>query len=287
MLRILTTLAAVTLLVACTDSHQYDLVIRNGLIHDGSGSIPYQGDIAIDGDTIAAMGSQNGFQGRVEIDVGGLAVAPGFINMLSWATETLIEDGRSQSNIRQGVTLEIFGEGSSMGPLSESMKKQMREQQGDIQYELSWTTLGEYLEHLVERGVSPNVASFVGATTIRIHVLGYENRAPTAEELDRMLNPGRHGSIQPGSPGCVGVHIGCDMDSRSPGGFHFFHHGLQLVPILSAGCLQMVNLSPKTGIASYVEQLIQSFNQSIAFTAEMGNVHAIILGHDFRHAEIA
>ena len=200
MLRILTTLTAMALLAACTDSHQYDLVIRNGLIHDGSGSIPYQGDIAIDGDTIAAMGSQKGVQGRVEIDVGGLAVAPGFINMLSWATETLIEDGLSQSNIRQGVTLEIFGEGSSMGPLSESMKKQMREHQGDIQYEISWTTLSEYLEYLVERGISPNVASFVGATTVRIHVLGYENRAPTAEELDRMQSLVR-GAMEEGALG--------------------------------------------------------------------------------------
>jgi N-acyl-D-amino-acid deacylase len=122
----------------------------------------------------------------VEIDAAGLAVAPGFINMLSWATESLIADGRSQSDIRQGVTLEVFGEGWSMGPLNEAMRREMLERQGDIKYEIPWTTLGEYLEYLVRRGVSTNVASFVGATTVRIHVLGYENRPPTPEEMERM-----------------------------------------------------------------------------------------------------
>ena len=106
--------------------------------------------------------------------------------MLSWATDSLIEDGRSQSDIRQGVTLEIFGEGWSMGPLNDAMKKDAREQQGDINYEIDWTTLGEYLDRLVARGVSPNVASFVGATTVRIHELGYADREPTPEELARM-----------------------------------------------------------------------------------------------------
>src|SRR5690606_41893391 len=113
------------------------------------------------------------------IDVTGLADAPGFINRLSWATESLSEDGRSLSGIKQGVTLEIFGEGSSMGPLNEALKQEMLEQQGDIKYDIPWTTLGEYLEYLVERGVSTNVASFVGATTVRIHEIGYEDRPPT------------------------------------------------------------------------------------------------------------
>lgn len=163
----------------------YDIVIRNGTIYDGKGGHPFTGDVAIIGDSIAAMGSVTG-RGRAEIDARGLAVAPGFINMLSWATESLIEDGRSQGDIRQGVTLEVFGEGWSMGPINDSMRKEMIESQGDIKFPVPWTTLSQYLEHLVKLGVSPNVASFVGATTVRIHEIGYENRAPTREELDRM-----------------------------------------------------------------------------------------------------
>jgi len=171
---------------ACTSKPDYDIVIRNGTIYDGSGSSPFAGDIAINADTIAAVGSLNQAKGKQEIDVGGLAVAPGFINMLSWATESLIEDGRSQSDIRQGVTLEVFGEGWSYGPYNEKMKQEELESQGDIKYEIEWTTLGEYLEHLVDRGVSCNVASFVGATTVRIHEIGYDDRPPTPEELSRM-----------------------------------------------------------------------------------------------------
>jgi len=174
------------LLGSCSPRVDYDVVIRGGTIYDGSGSPPFVGDLAIRGDTIAAIGSLGNARGRVEIDAAGLAVAPGFINMLSWATESLIADGRSQSDIRQGVTLEVFGEGWSMGPLNEAMRKEMLERQGDIKYEIPWTTLGEYLEYLVRRGVSTNVASFVGATTVRIHVLGYENRPPTPEEMERM-----------------------------------------------------------------------------------------------------
>ncbi len=174
------------LLGSCSSRVEYDVVIRGGTIYDGSGSPPFVGDLAIRGDTIAAIGSLGNARGRVEIDAAGLAVAPGFINMLSWATESLIADGRSQSDIRQGVTLEVFGEGWSMGPLNEAMKREMLERQGDIKYEIPWTTLGEYLEYLVQRGVSTNVASFVGATTVRIHVLGYENRPPTPEEMERM-----------------------------------------------------------------------------------------------------
>jgi N-acyl-D-amino-acid deacylase len=164
---------------------QHDVVLRGGTIYDGMGGAPFVGDVALDGDRIAAVGTVPG-AGRLEVDCRGLAVAPGFINMLSWATESLLEDGRSQSDLRQGVTLEVFGEGWSMGPLNDRMKKEVVEQQGDIRFEVAWTTLGEYLEHLEKRGVACNVASFVGATTVRIHVLGYEDRAPTAAELDSM-----------------------------------------------------------------------------------------------------
>ena len=163
----------------------YDVIIRNGAIYDCNGGAPVRADLAISGDSIAALGQVTG-RARVEIDARGLAVAPGFVNMLSWANESLIYDGRSQGDIRQGVTLEIMGEGESMGPLNPAMKKDMVEQQGDIKYEVAWTTLGEYLDFLVKRGVSCNVASFVGATTVRIHELGYADRAPTAAELDRM-----------------------------------------------------------------------------------------------------
>lgn len=174
------------ILVAGACAPDYDVILRQGTVYDGTGTAPMVADVAITGDTIAAIGDLSGVSGRVEIDVRGLAVAPGFINMLSWATESLIEDGRSQSDIRQGVTLEVFGEGWSMGPWTDAMKAEDLEQQGDITYDITWTTLGEYLEMLERRGVSPNVASFVGATTVRIHELGYQNRAPTAEELSRM-----------------------------------------------------------------------------------------------------
>ena len=134
-----------------------------------------------------AVGSLEEARGRTEIEAEGLAVAPGFINMLSWATESLIEDGRSQSGIRQGVTLEVFGEGSSMGPLNESMKEEMLKQQGDIKFDIPWTTLSEYLQHLVDKGVSPNVASFVGATTVREHVIGYDDRPPRPKSSTRCV----------------------------------------------------------------------------------------------------
>ncbi|MGH7631596.1 MAG: N-acyl-D-amino-acid deacylase family protein [Gemmatimonadales bacterium] len=171
---------------ACRPSATYDLVIRAGTVYDGSGSAPFTGDVAIVGDSILAVGPSVSGAGRAEIDARGLAVAPGFINMLSWATESLLEDGRGQSDIRQGVTLEVFGEGWSMGPLTDSMKKELVALQGDIRFDVAWTTLAEYLDHLVARGVSPNVASFIGATTVRIHELGYQDRPPTPEELARM-----------------------------------------------------------------------------------------------------
>jgi N-acyl-D-amino-acid deacylase len=164
----------------------YDLVLRGGTIYDGSGGKPFVGDVAVNGDRIAAVGSLGNAKGRKEIDARGLAVSPGFVNMLSWATETLLVDGRAQSDIRQGITLEVMGEGGSMGPLNEAMKKEALEQQGDIKYPIDWTTLGEYLDRLAARGIAPNVASFVGATTVRIHEVGYANRPPTPEELARM-----------------------------------------------------------------------------------------------------
>jgi N-acyl-D-amino-acid deacylase len=177
---------AVAPLISCAPTLTHDVVLRGGTIYDGSGGPPVVGDVAIDGERIVGVGDLGRVRGTRELDVAGLAVAPGFINMLSWATESLIEDGRSLSDIVQGVTLEVFGEGWSEGPLTEAMRAEVVENQADIKYDVTWTTLGDYLEHLVERGVSTNVASFVGATTVRIHELGYEDRPPTPEELARM-----------------------------------------------------------------------------------------------------
>ena len=188
MRRAWTTLFALPLLavLSACGGNRVDVVLRGGTIYDGSGTAPIIGDVAIQGDSIVAIGDIGALKGETEVDVTGLAVAPGFINMLSWGTESLLFDGRGLSDVMQGVTLEVFGEGSSMGPINESMRKEMLAEQGDITFDVPWTTLGEYLEHMVAKGVSVNVASFIGATTVRVHELGYENREPTADELARM-----------------------------------------------------------------------------------------------------
>ncbi len=184
---ILTLLCLGALATGCTQPVPYDVIIRNGAIYDGGGGEPLRADVAIRGDRVVQVGDLTGASAELEVEAGGLAVAPGFINMLSWATESLLIDGNSQSDVRQGVTLEVFGEGWSMGPLSDAMKERLRQQQTDEgRFTIDWTTLGEYLESLERRGVSPNVASFVGATTVRIHVLGYEDRPPSETELVEM-----------------------------------------------------------------------------------------------------
>lgn len=182
-------LGCLALLAACSggeDEVVYDLILTDGMIYDGSGNLPFRANIAIKDDKIAAIGALGQAKARQRISVRGHAIAPGFINMLSWANVPLLIDGRAESDIRQGVTLEIFGEGWSMGPWSEEMKAERLRRQGDLKYDIEWTTLGEYLEHLERRGVSVNVGSFVGATTLRIHEIGYEDRKATAEELAAM-----------------------------------------------------------------------------------------------------
>jgi len=164
----------------------YDLLIDNGTIYDGSGGAPFVGDIGLRGDRIVYVGPRAPAPANRTVDASGLAVSPGFINMLSWAPETLIEDGRGLSDTVQGVTLEVFGEGESMGPWNEEMKAVERQRQADIKYDISWTTLGEYLDYMEKRGVTPNLASFVGATTVRIHELGEGDVDPTPEQLQRM-----------------------------------------------------------------------------------------------------
>lgn len=186
-MRFLSCIIFAFVLFACEQAPiAYDVVIKGGTIYDGSGEAAVVADIGINGDTIAAIGQLKNAAGKIEIDAKGKAVAPGFINMLSWANVALLHDGRSQSDIRQGVTLEVMGEGSSMGPLNEEMKAEMLESQSDIKYEIPWTTLGEYLTHLEDKGVSTNVASFLGNGTVRRHVIGYENRPATPEELEKM-----------------------------------------------------------------------------------------------------
>ncbi len=173
------------LLFSCKEK-KYDTIIRDGMIYDGNGGDPYKADIAISGDTIAFIGDLKNESARNEIDAKGMAVAPGFINMLSWSNESLIEDGRSQSEIRQGVTLEVMGEGESMGPLNAKMKEQMEKGESDIKYKVEWNTLGQYLNWLEKKGISCNVASFVGATTLREYVIGEDDRDPTPVEMDSM-----------------------------------------------------------------------------------------------------
>ncbi|MXZ18540.1 MAG: D-aminoacylase [Rhodothermaceae bacterium] len=188
------------LICGCTHGPDFDLILRGGTIYDGSGNAPYIADIAVDGDSIAAIGDLTNVRGKLEINVEGFAVSPGFINMLSWATESLIVDGRSLSDISQGVTLEVFGEGVSNGPLNEVMKKELWgwvvQQAGSEEAaeellggtEVPWTKLDEYLSFLESKGVSPNVASLIGAATVRQYVLGENDRVPTPEELERMQN---------------------------------------------------------------------------------------------------
>ena len=166
---------------------RYDVLIAGGMVYDGTGGAPVRADVAITGDQIAAIApSLDRAWARTVIDARGLAVAPGFINMLSWATVSLIHDGRSQSDIRQGVTTEIFGEGDSMGPVSEEMRARWTREQGSIKFPITWNTLAGYLQFLEKKGVSPNVASFIGAATIREYVVGLEDRKPTAWELELM-----------------------------------------------------------------------------------------------------
>lgn len=183
-IRNLALLLILTIFISCNPD--YNTIIRNGTIYDGSGSAPITADIAINADTIAFIGDLSKKTAKEELDANGLAVAPGFINMLSWANVALIEDGRSQSDLRQGVTLEVMGEGSSMGPLNENMKKEELADQTTIKYDVNWTTLGEYLNMLEKKGISTNVASFVGNATIRYYVLGNDSRKPTVVEMQKM-----------------------------------------------------------------------------------------------------
>ena len=191
-IKLILTMLLVLALASCESKQlqekDFDVIISNGILYDGLGNEPIKSDIGITGEYISQIGDLATFTSKQHIDAANMVVAPGFINMLSWATQPLLVDGRALSDIKQGVTLEIMGEGNSMGPLNDAMKISMKEKQSNIKYDVTWTTLNEYLERIVDQGVSVNVASYVGATTVRIHELGYINRKPTPEELIRMQN---------------------------------------------------------------------------------------------------
>lgn len=256
----------ILLIAGCQAPAEYDLLIRNGRIYDGSGSPPYSGDLAIQGDTIVQTGRLLHAKGKAEIDAQGMAVAPGFINILSWANESLIEDGKSQSDIRQGVTLEVFGEGESWGPLNEKMKSDMKKSQGDIRYDIEWTTLGEFLDYLVKKGVTPNVASFVGAATLRTYVIGHENRPATVAEIDSMQSLVRQ-AMEEGAMGIgsaleyvPGAFAGkdeltalCKVAARFGGMYisHLRNEGEHILPSLD----ELISVAKDAGIRSEVYHL--------------------------------
>jgi len=257
------------ILIGCSTPVKYDVIIRNGDIYDGSGTPFFNGDIGITADTVAAIGDLKNARGKTEIDATGLAVAPGFINMLSWANESLIHDGRSQGDIRQGVTLEVLGEGDSMGPLNDKMKEDMIAGQGDIKYDISWTTLGEYLDFLIKKGVSTNVASFIGTATVRIYTVGYEDRPPTPVELDSMRMLVRQAMEE----GAMGVSSALQYvpasfakpdeltalasEAKAYDGMYITHvrdEGTGLLPAID----EMLDVADKTGVRVEIYHLKQS-----------------------------
>jgi N-acyl-D-amino-acid deacylase len=220
-------LGSLIFLFSCNKSSNYDLIIKNGVVYDGNGTSPKKTDIGIKGDTIAFIGDLSGEKNAKQIiDAKGMAVAPGFVNMLSWSTESLIEDGRSLGEITQGITLEVMGEGDSMGPLSDSMKDYAQKSQGDIKYQISWKSLGEYLSFLEKKGVSCNVASFVGASTVRAYELGYANRPPKIDELERMKQHVRK-AMEEGAMGVGSALI------YTPGTYSDTHELIELAKVAS------------------------------------------------------
>src|SRR5436305_14270501 len=180
------TLLLVSAVPAAELAEKFDVVIKNGTVYDGTGSEGRKADVAIRGDRIVGVGDFQNSSATNVIDAHNLAVAPGFINMLSWSTESLIQDGRSQSEIRQGVTTEIMGEGESMGPLNDRMKERLLREQKDIKFEIKWNTLAEYLHYLETRGVSCNVASFLGGTNVREYEIGLEDKQPAQQQVEEM-----------------------------------------------------------------------------------------------------
>ena len=277
-MRVLTFMACATIaLLTSSDLHArsrpdqpHDIVIRGGLIIDGRGRAPFIGDLAIDKDRIVAIKpGRSGLKGQVEIDARGLAVAPGFINMLSWATESLLVDGRAVSDIKQGITLEVMGEGDSMGPLTPEMKALREQRQGDIRYPISWTSLGGYLEHLEKKGIAPNVASFVGAATIRIHELGELDRDPDPEQLGKMqslvrtaMEEGAMGVgsaliYAPGSYAETPELVALASEAAACGGMYISHIRSEADALLPA-IDELIEISRKSGARAEIYHLKQA-----------------------------
>jgi N-acyl-D-amino-acid deacylase len=218
---------AAIVIAACgspSEPEHFDVIIRGGDVYDGLGGAPVRADVALRGDRIAKIGDLSAATAAQDVEASGLAVSPGFINMLSWATESLIQDGRGMSDIKQGVTLEVMGEGWSMGPINDELRALMKSQQVDILYDITWTTLGEYLDFLEGKGVSPNVASYVGAATLRILEVGFDNTKASDEQLDRMQEHVRAAMRE----GAIGV--GSSL-IYAPGNFADTH---ELVALVSA-----------------------------------------------------
>jgi len=263
--------AASALLLSCsslvpTNDPQFDVVIRNGTIYDGSGGEPYVGEVAIRGDRIVAVGKKIKGERLTEIDASGQAVAPGFINMLSWATEALIADGRGMSELKQGVTLQVMGEGSSMGPLNETMKRAELSRQGDIRFPIAWTTLDQYLSWLEAKGIAPNVASFVGAETVRTHVLGEGDEDPTPAQLAQMralvvqameegaLGVGSSLIYAPGSYADTDELVGLATEAGRCGGIYISHmrsEGNRLLEAID----ELIEISRRSGAPAEIFHL--------------------------------
>ncbi|MEO5717321.1 MAG: D-aminoacylase, partial [Chthoniobacterales bacterium] len=244
----------------------FDVVIRGGTVYDGSGGEGRQVDLALKGDHIVGVGDFKNATAKTVVEASGLAVAPGFINMLSWATDSLIQDGRSQSDLHQGVTTEIMGEGESMGPVNDRVRASMLRQQKDIKYDITWKTLAGYLSFLEKRGVSCNVASFLGATTVREYVIGFEDKAPTPAQLDEMRALVR----QEMEAGALGIGTSliyppafyaktdelialCKVAAQYQGKYisHMRSEGNQLLPALE----ELIRISRETGIPAEVYHL--------------------------------
>ena len=242
---------------------EFDLLIKGGTVYDGAGGEGRAADVTVRGDRITGIGDFHNASAKNVIDARGLAIAPGFINMLSWSNESLIQDGRSQSEIRQGVTTEIMGEGESMGPVNDRVRQYMLKQQSDIKYDIKWNTLAEYLQYLERRGVSCNVASFIGATTIRENVIGFEDKQPTTQQLDEMRELVRK-EMEAGALG-IGTSLIyppafyakteelielCKVAARYQGKYisHIRSEGNQLLPALE----ELIRISREAGLPAEV-----------------------------------
>lgn len=256
--------SSLLLLFSCQTSYKYDFIIKNGIVYDGNGGNPLKTDIGIKSDTIAFIGDLSSESDAKEIiDANGMAIAPGFVNMLSWSTESLIEDGRSLGEISQGVTLEVMGEGDSMGPINDSMKVYLQNSQGDIKYDVAWNSLGEYLTYLEKRGVSTNVASFVGASTVRANEVGYANRPPKVEELERMKQHVRK-AMEEGAMGVASALI------YTPGTYANTYELVELAKVASEYDGMYIS-----HIRSEGNRLEEAVNEVITI-AKKANIHAEI-----------